>query len=563
MRAQTTNTGPYLALLAACVFAGTLLSRARTLWPFTVDDTFITLHYAKHLAHGEGPVWNVGGPLVEGYTTVLWMALLTLPEALGLSGPLVAKLASTCCALGAIALSGLLAYLLTGPNEGCDRRARWLSAVAPALAASAYWKLAVHAVSGMETMLTSCLLTALFCLLVRFARQPQLGAARAAALLALASTLARPELAVAAGAGLLSTWLQAGPVPRALLLRSVLWFTIAPGLAYFLTRYALFGLLFPLPFYVKATGQATLSGSEDVARFFLGFARHRPDILALAVVAVVLRRRLALPVLVGSLALAVFFLFPAHIMGFEERYLMPILPPLLSLAGAGSGELLWRALTSAPRAAHALHALTVGLWLVGAALPFPHGRAEAEARWVAYGRGLSRAHEALAHTLRALRPHVSRPVVALLDVGAVAYYSDWYVVDTFGLNEARVALSRRSDVVHVFSYRPELVVLVSGAPDRFAPLFDWEVPLHAEALRRGFRPLTSYTFLPDYHLRVLAREGSPLLARTKEKTLPPAEWQPWGGGQRHVGDARGSLPPTTTRSWRGPQAQLPGELSPL
>jgi hypothetical protein len=37
-------------------------------WPFTVDDAYITLRYAKHLAGGQGLVWNLGERPVEGYS---------------------------------------------------------------------------------------------------------------------------------------------------------------------------------------------------------------------------------------------------------------------------------------------------------------------------------------------------------------------------------------------------------------------------------------------------------------------------------------------------------------
>src|SRR3990170_4994008 len=47
------------------------------------DDSYITLRYAQHLADGLGPNWNSEGR-VEGYTTFLWMALLTGVGKLGL-----------------------------------------------------------------------------------------------------------------------------------------------------------------------------------------------------------------------------------------------------------------------------------------------------------------------------------------------------------------------------------------------------------------------------------------------------------------------------------------------
>jgi hypothetical protein len=43
------------------------------------DDAFISFVYSKHLAAGEGLVFNLG-ERVEGYTNFLWVALMALPH---------------------------------------------------------------------------------------------------------------------------------------------------------------------------------------------------------------------------------------------------------------------------------------------------------------------------------------------------------------------------------------------------------------------------------------------------------------------------------------------------
>jgi hypothetical protein len=59
-------------------------------WPFTVDDTYITLRYSRNVAAGLGPTFNATGPRAEGYTSVLWMLVLAVPHAMGLNAVLVA-----------------------------------------------------------------------------------------------------------------------------------------------------------------------------------------------------------------------------------------------------------------------------------------------------------------------------------------------------------------------------------------------------------------------------------------------------------------------------------------
>ncbi|KTD73999.1 protein LphB [Legionella tucsonensis] len=47
----------------------------QAIWPFTIDDMYISLRYAKHWADGEGIVWNVHAPPVEGYSNFSFVAL--------------------------------------------------------------------------------------------------------------------------------------------------------------------------------------------------------------------------------------------------------------------------------------------------------------------------------------------------------------------------------------------------------------------------------------------------------------------------------------------------------
>ena len=71
---------------------------------WTVDDAYITFRYAENWAAGEGPVYNPG-EWVEGYTSVAWLALLTIAHALGAPTELASK------ALGAAAMATIPAVL--------------------------------------------------------------------------------------------------------------------------------------------------------------------------------------------------------------------------------------------------------------------------------------------------------------------------------------------------------------------------------------------------------------------------------------------------------------------
>jgi arabinofuranosyltransferase len=487
--------------------------RARVLWPFTVDDTYITLQYARHLAEGHGPAWNVGGPPAEGYTTVLWMLLLSVPELCGIDGVLAAKSMSALCGFGAMGLSAWLAYTLA---RRCTLPARVFAAGAVLAAFTAYWKPAVHAVSGMETCLAALLMAGFGLCLARFAERPTRALARGAAVSGLLLVLARPECVVVPGLALPLAYVRADAAARALLVRAVLASAVLPGGLYYAARSFYFGLPFPLPFYVKAQGHGRFAGVADVLAFFGDFVRERPFVPVLAITGAVVARASAGPLCAGALGLALFFTVPSHIMGFESRYLMPLVPVLFALYGAGAAVLVAQAEAALFTRLGAAWARTLahGLaWLVlvpVAAVSFPAGYATQVSHWRGYGDGLDHAHLALAADLRDHEVLAPARTIALLDVGAVAYGSNFRVIDTYGLNDRAAALSRRTDVAYVFAQRPDLVVAVSERPDRLVAVFPWEVPIVEAAEREHFRPVASYPFEHDYHLRVYARDGSPL-----------------------------------------------------
>ena len=498
------------AALGGVPFLGLLLLHARPLWVFTADDTFITLRYARHLAEGLGPAWNPGGPRAEGCTTTLWMLLMAVPHLFTSDALLWAKLGSMLCALGCGTGAAWLALAIT---RDLSVLARAVAMVCALIVSGSYWSLALHAVSGMETTFFALMLTVFFAVALALHGAASARRARALAILALLCTLTRPEGALVCGATFVVLVAQAPREERKGLVRALLWFTVLPGALYFAARYRYYGLPLPLPFYVKAQGQAGLAGADDVLSFFVPFVREQPYLGVLALAALWrFRARLLAPGL-GALGLVLFFLFPAHIMGYEGRYLFAIFPLLAAAIAAGAALCTEQALAllgrrRAPRSLALLPALVLMVALP--LLPFPSWRSYETARWARYGEGLAHAHIPLGHDLARIRQNAGAATIALLDVGATSYYGEWFTIDTYGLNDAHVALTQRKDVSYVFERAPELVVVVSAASGRYQEVFDFEAPIHRAAIARGYRFACDYRFLADYYLHVLVRPGSRL-----------------------------------------------------
>lgn len=496
-----------LAAIGAVVLA---MGAARA-WPFTVDDTYITLRYSRNVALGLGPTFNATGPRAEGYTTLLWMLLLALPHALGLDAVAVAKGLGVAATFATLLVAAMWARaegrrVERGRPDGPDAGV-WAGATA-AVCLAAIPATAVHAVSGMETALFTLLLTAMFATSGDVVRGDRRAADRLV-VLALLIGLTRPEGNLAA---LVVIATSAAGLPRryrtALVLRAaVVW--ALPIFAYELWRRSYYGLTFPLPFYVKLATPGHLPGWPDVRDWLRGPALHFGPLLAAAL----LRPPRALrPAVVATLALTAFFVLPQHQMGYDHRYLAPLDPTLCVLAGVGLARLVARArwpvaLTNLAAAAGVVVAAGLEGRDAGAVIA---GEAD-------YGRGLAEAHERLGRDLLALDMPAGRLVIS--DAGAVPYFSRWWTLDLIGLNDPTIATTARRDPAWVLAQRPDVVVLASPRTDR-VEAWDWnpwEPALYDACLDAGFVRVGLRRFADDYWLWVLARPdsvaGAGLLAR--------------------------------------------------
>jgi hypothetical protein len=495
-----------------------LVASLATVWRFTVDDAYITLRYSRNVAEGVGPTFNATGPRAEGYTTFLWMMILSIPHVAGVDAVVVAKSLGVAATLATLFVSARWAWTEAwadrpiAPAASPDPRF-WAAATAVACLC-AVPATAVHAVSGMETALFALLLTGLLAGAADLVRGGPRSPLRLA-VLALLLGLTRPEGNLAALVLLATT---AALVPRAQrrqLARDALLAWILPLALYEIWRRAYYGLAFPLPFYVKLASPGRFPGWPEVRSWLSGPPLH----FALLLLALVVRPPRSLwPALATLGAMGAFFVLPQHQMGYDHRYLAPLDPAVSVLAGVGLARALAimasRARSVRLAAAAAAVVLSTGFEVEGA-----QAILRGEER---YGDGLARAHEALGRELSALGLHGAR--LAISDAGAVPYFSRWWTSDLVGLNEARVATTGRHDPDWLLDDRPDVVVLSSQYADRFEP-WDWnawEASLYTVCLERGFVRVALRSFAPDYWLWVMARSGSGTardLADARQPTL--------------------------------------------
>ncbi|GEM_PF-410969 len=549
MRWKKTLVAIGFAGAAALVFGRNLAG----VWEFTIDDAFIIFRYAENLLKGAGIAFNPGGPPTEGVTPVLWLFLVAGGRGLWIDPRLFVKVLGTLSGFGLV-----LFVLLAGRPAGRTRPPGpgW-GVGAAALVLAAWAPLAVHSVSGLETSLAALLVFALFLESAREAG-PRFGRF---GLLGLLLSMLRPEGAILVlllgGAGLRRAGRGA--------LRNFSLSFLLPGAVYFTARAFYFGLLLPLPILIKVFGGGASAPGErgwaQLSSLLLGPGLFWLPLTIAGLLLAVPPGRKGAGLREGACALLVMLALmaaPRHIMGYEWRFFFPFLPPLLLLSGLGA-----EALCARMRLPAACAALLLGpaLWFGLRSAP------ETLAAWRGYARGLRRAHLALGTELRNLASPLRRtgdssgaeprpsPLLAIGDAGAVPWRSGWRSLDSFGLNDPRIALSGRHDPESILDEDPDVLVLLSGDHGAFVPLLPWEGPLEAAARTAGYRTAHKLAFADRYHLFVLARPDSPFLGRLRAWRPPLPE----SGSALLGGKEAGSF---AERIPSDPEARaIPGERS--
>ena len=446
-----------VGLIAAGVL-GLLVVVLRWLWTFTVDDAYITFRYAENLATGVGLTFNRLLPHAEGYTSVLWTVLMAIPHLFGWPVVLTAKCVGVAFTLITVATIPA-AVILAGKSEPASRSAKVAGATIAACLYLSFPFCGIHAVSGMETALAA-FLYALVVLLQSYRK----GWATPFACFLLGLT--RPEANIFCVLTLGTMLFAQGGSDRGKFVIRCLAFYVVPGAAYLVWRWNYYGLLFPLPFYIKS-GHFGLEGLEPAkwfaATLAVGFTL--PLLLALA-----FAPRMAVSRLVPILGVSAYLLTVNHVMGYGIRYFYTLVPALSVLGGIGIVRFLS---VLPPAVVERTRAVVLAMMASALVAGFFAARTDV-AEHLGYAQGLERAHVLLGRTLAAVPWQVKDPVLVIGDAGAVPYFSRMTTVDLLGLNDPFVATHFHEDRSnYVLSRRPAVVAVISTRADSFvAPVTD-------------------------------------------------------------------------------------------
>jgi hypothetical protein len=446
--------GKVLRIAALLIAAGFCAYKIVDIYPWILDDAFISFRYAENMAAGHGLVYNPGEP-VEGYTTFLWVFLLGIGKAIGFELVLLSRALGSVFALGCLLL---VAFADRGVSLLNHRQAIVAVLFLGTCGAFSPW-----AISGMEVTLFMLLVTAAVLLYLRAQRTENSN--RGLALTGLACALAaltRPEGLIVFGVIFLNQLYDSLTRKNAGVIYLAVAF-LAGYVPYFVWRYAYYGYLLPNTFYAKvgSTAAQIVRGGE----YALKFALAALNLLLLAFLPLLLRRwwRQHAELRILPMMILVFAAYTIVVGGDcmpAYRFFAPVLP-LLCLQAAVSLTMLWdrkvlfypllvAALAYSVYMAHTDYQMSGLLHR-----DYIAWRGKEVGLWLKYN----------------VDPDA---VVATNTAGSVPYFSELRAVDMLGMNDSHIAHCRiedmgsgfvgheKGDGEYVLSRRPDIIIFGSA-----------------------------------------------------------------------------------------------------
>lgn len=488
MPSQSIDASANRRLLLLFALAAFLWTALRS-WGYLIDDSFITLRFARNLVEGHGLVFNPG-ERVEGYTSFTLVLISAALLQLRIDPLLGLSVLSGAMAAWTLLLTARLERELVGAETSRPALSALLLLSASAFA---YWSL-----RAMETLLfTALLLTAVVLALREVRARRWLGSGVVFGVLALTRPEGAPLFAVFTAALVIAErggrrdW---GFLRRHLANALVVLAAVSIHLAW---RWHYYGELLPNTFYAKVTGGAgqLATGLRYLGEFSLAFPLFAASLaFPLALLSRSLRERFEQP----AFALAIYTTLLAYVayvvvVGADFmpffRFFVPVLP-LCAVLTAGGLRGLPR-LTSGP-VVLALFALQIG---AGLATEQPY-RAFVAHRTALVGERVG------AWLAERLAPD---DWIAVNTAGSLPYVSRLPTIDMLGLTDAQIAHRpiyivsegwaghRRGWGEYVLKRRPRVILWYNAAglaePHYLSdheladdPLFRFFYALHVEKL---------------------------------------------------------------------------------
>ncbi len=431
------------------------------------DDTYIYLVYVKNLLAGNGLTYN--GTVVEGYSSPLWMALLSLLGYSGYDPFALSQAASLVFALASVVLT-----------YSCSRRLKLGKELSllPAFLLALSGDTGVYALSGLETFCFTFFLLLSFFVYRGIKEGSHLKSTLLPIILGTASWV-RPEgmllfvvflICIIIKQGLLSSERDYPPaIKDAVRFVSIFTITILP---LFAVRYLYYGELLPNTYYAKANaGFDNIHLGLDYFKYYLAnLSLFKFLIIPLLLYGLVFKWR---TFFVEYTFLAVWTLYIIIIGGdnlIGTRVLVPISPVLFILVIHTLNDIFNQISSRGASFFHAVRTpliMFIGLTM-GACLFYTYINHPA---YITHTTDMKRWMQTWERVGKYLRDNFSKDtLVAVGPAGSIPYYSGMPTIDMFGLNDPYIAHHGKrdrslkfghqaGDGEYVLSRMPDIIVI--------------------------------------------------------------------------------------------------------
>jgi|GEM_PF-1175921 len=448
-------------------------------WEFTADDAFGIFRYSENIASGHGFVWNIGGEPVEGSSFLLYIILVGISYT-GIGMVLASKVVGILSLIGVMVLFGAISKsIMKEFPKGLILLGFFISTTLlltnPATA--------IHAVSGMDTMLLAFLLLGTVYAALITASNPTANSMALFSLSALALVLLRPEglaVSILLLLFLFITKRNDGDFNKIKYIKIFSAFYILPIAIYTAWKTTYFGGFFNLAFLTKTLTHGGLFRGFPTFMRVMGYLS--PYLLIILLASVLLlesgalgdkRRKMLVrnfTFLQASVLAAVSFIpvymFSVMMMNFAQRYYYPIFVLVYIIAGT-SIAILYNHLSdsesSLPRG-QLMKSFGVAvsiILLIGANVYFISHLQET----TQYAAGFSRGHVPLGKVMNKYKD--SNLTMAAIDMGALSYYSGWRFIELGGLMDKYIAEHGAASYEYMETIDPDVIILISRSHDEY------------------------------------------------------------------------------------------------
>lgn len=404
--------------------------------PYACEDAYITYRYSANMAQGYGPVFNPGDR-VEGYSNFIWMAGLSIAHALGFDMAAMSRIA------GGIfnTFSLLLVWYIPRRYFGI----KGLQGVIAPLLYLLFLPFHFYATAGLETSLYTLLI--LLCLYTLLWAENRPLPMTVSGFFFLLLALTRPE-GIIFFAFLCCYWIWRRLAAKESLqqyLPAFILFCVCYG-AFILWRLSYYELPFPNTYYAKGT--LPLFIRVPLGAFITkGFFTHYPHFLIFlftffGFVKTNEKKHAIRPVIIFIVA---GLLFSIGFSGFDWmpffRYNVPIVPLFIIISQIVSTE-IWNRLTLKGRAKQKLVWAALVVFLVFLASEQFVQDIAFNLRWKGINDFAYHNHKVLGEWIK--KELGNKPVIAIGDVGRLAFFSQATILDIFGLTNKEFAQLKKN-----------------------------------------------------------------------------------------------------------------------